>query len=216
MSRFVLLSLCLSLSSASWARAEDAPPKPTSEEQWLRGLRGSTSYREGMANVRRLVEAAYDEGAIAGASHWDDLREYYISLGREKGCKQGLPYAQGPTKACHRAVGAPPGITGRIYEERAAKVAKLADETSHPETVRRVLVVLFDYGYVQGLKHGLRSNEDEIRWRQAYYRSCMTRANDAAGETTCANGSKEWATGALDEIEKQINTHGLTAGQSSK
>ncbi len=169
-----------------------------------------------MANVSRLIEAAYDEGAIAGASHWDDLREYYLSLAREKGCQQGLPYSEGPTKTCHRAEGEKPAMTGRVYDERLAKVAKLADETSHPSAVRRVLVVLFDYGYVQGLKHGVRSRQDAIRWKQAFYRSCMTRANDAKGETPCANGSKEWTDRTLGEIENRIEMHGLPAERSPK
>jgi hypothetical protein len=209
------LMFCMLLPWASSASAEEADSKPLTEEQWLKALRGSGSYRTGMENVRRLIDRAYDEGAIRGAKHWEDMRDYYISLGREEGCQRGKPFAEGPVKQCHRTQGPQPKITGKDYDAGLRTVVKLSDQTLYPGVVRRILVVLYDYGYVQGMKHGLRSHNDEIRWRQSYYRSCMARSSGSKGERACADGSKQWADTVIDGLRKRIEAHGLPAGKKN-
>lgn len=207
MIRTLALALCLCTLSFSLASAEE----PQSEEAWLKALRGSGSYRRGMEIVDKYIGAAYDLGAIAGATHWEDIHAYYVELARAKGCEKGKPYASGPVKACHRISGTEPKVVGKDYERAKKRTLTLADETMYPHLVRQVLVVLYDYGYVQGLKHGLRVHNDDIRLAQTYYRSCMTRANAAKGEGACAKSSKAWADALLQRLEKRVEARGLPA-----
>lgn len=216
MTRFVPLALFLALSSSSIAAAEDVPEPPTAEEQWLRSLRGSGSYRDGLHNVRTLVEQAYDLGAIAGASHWEDVHEYYTSVARAQGCARGNAFTDELMKACHRETGPEPKLVGRDYDEGLAKAETLADEVLHRSLVKRILAVLYDYGYVQGLKHGLRTYNEDIRFVQTYYRSCMERANNAKAEGPCAEGAKSWAGKLLERLRRQIDAHGLSASSEPK
>ena len=206
MSRWVSAALLVSFAIPSSAIAD-----LQTDEAWLKTLRGSGSYREGMANVDRLVTAAYDIGAIAGASHWEDVHAYYTALARKKGCETGKPYAEGPVKACHVVSGPEPKIIAKDYRRGKSKTVELAAETTHPDLVRRVLLVLYDYGYVQGLKHGLRTHNDDIVLAQTYYRSCMSRANAAKGEPVCAKASKTWSDALLGRLSKRIEGHLLAA-----
>jgi hypothetical protein len=216
MQRVIYVILCTSLLLPSLAGAEEPPTdQAQTPEQWLKALRGSGSYREGLADVRKYVEAAFDLGAIAGASRWEDVHEYYIGLARAKGCQKGKPYSAGPVRACHRVSGPEPKMLGEEYAEGKAKTRALAKDTAYPARVEGVIVVLYDYGYVQGLKHGLRAHNDNIRWAQTYYRSCMERANDARGEEPCAESSKAWADQLLARLKKRIEAHGLPARAKS-
>ena len=211
MARSFLLALCLVLWLPSLAAAEEAREAPQTEEEWLKELRGSGSYREGLDKVRELVERAYDLGGIAGASHWEGVHQYYTGVARAKGCERGKPLADGPVEVCHQLAGPEPKMVGRNYKEGMADTVALAEQTAYPALVRRVLVVLYDYGYVQGMKYGLRSHNDDIRLAQTYYRACMAHASDARGEPTCANSSKKWANELLARLKKQIEAHGLPA-----
>jgi len=214
MIRALTFSLLVGVLLPLAAAAEERATQPPTQEQWLKALRGSTTYRQGLGTVRDLVEQAYDLGAIAGASHWEDMHEYYDGLARAKGCEKGMPFAEGPTKACHRVPGPEPALTGRDYDEGIATAVKLANETSYPGLVEQVLRVLYDYGYIQGLKHGIRIHNEDIRLAQSYYRSCLSRANDAKGEPACAKGSKAWAAETLETLRKRIEGHSLA--RSSK
>jgi hypothetical protein len=216
MTRFLPLALCLTLRSTSIAAAEDVPERPTAEAQWLRSLRGSGSYRDGLRSVRTLVEQAYDLGAIAGASHWEDVHEYYTSVARAKGCERGNTFTDELMQACHRETGPEPKLVGRDYNEGLVKAATLADEVSHRSLVKRMLAVLYDYGYVQGLKHGLRTHSEGIRLVQIYFRSCMERANDAKAEGSCAEGAKSWVGKLLERLRRHIDAHGLSARSEPK
>lgn len=207
MVRFLSLALFLSIVPLAVASAE----APESDEAWLKELRGSGSYRRGMEVVEKYITAAYDFGAIAGATHWQDIHDYYVELARAKGCEKGKAYASGPVKACHRVSGAEPKMVAKDYQSGKDRALALAEGTLYPHLVRRVLVVLYDYGYVQGLKHGLRVHNDDIRLAQTYYRSCMTRANDAEGEGPCAKSSKAWADALLTRLQRRVEAHGLPA-----
>lgn len=198
------------------AAAEERPSGPQTQEQWLKALRGSSTYRQGLGDVRSLVEKAYDSGAVAGASHWEDMHEYYEGLARAKGCEKGMPFAEGPTKACHRVAGPEPALTGRDYHEGMEGTVQLAKETSYPDLIEQVLRVLYDYGYIQGLKHGIHVHNDDIRLAQSYYRACMSRANDAKGEPVCAEGSKAWAADTLENLRKRIEGHSLARPPEAK
>ena len=63
MTRALVLVFSLLSFWSSPASAEEAKSEPMTEEQWLKTLRGSGSYQTGMNNVRRLIDAAYDEEA---------------------------------------------------------------------------------------------------------------------------------------------------------
>ncbi len=202
---------CLHLLCPSATGAEEPREQTQTPEQWLKALRGSDTYREGLGDVSRLVDQAYDLGAIAGASHWEDMSEYYAGRARAKGCEQGMPFAEGPSKACHRVDGPAPKLLDRDHEEGMVKAVALAKETSYPERVEPVLVLLYDYGYVQGLKHGIRVHNESMRLVQTYFRACMARANSGKGETACAEGSKAWTGKLLERIEQRVGTHGLSA-----
>jgi hypothetical protein len=210
MRNVVILVLTYAAFLSSPAGAEQGESAQT-EERWLAELRGSGTYHKGITSVREYVDAAYDEGAIAGASHWEDIHEYYIGLARMKGCQKGQPFTEGPIHACHQVSGPAPRLTGSTYAKAKKLALKRADKSSYPERVRPVLEILFEYGYVQGLKHGLRVHNEEIRFRQSYYRSCMTRGNSARAEPVCAKSSKAWADALLQKLEKQMEAHGLPA-----
>jgi hypothetical protein len=196
----------------SLAAAEEVAP----DEQWLANLRGSGTYKEGLSAVRAKIESAYDLGAVAGAVHWESIHDYYIELARAKGCKKGTPYAAGPVKACRRVSKAEPRLVGVRYKEGRKAVVALSQDTLYPALVRRVLFVIYDYGYVQGMKHSLRHHNDDLRWTQAYYKSCVNRANDAEHEPVCANASKAWSEAHLKRLRKQVESHGLPAGKKPK
>lgn len=216
MVRSLALALCLFSWPPALATADEAPSKPQSEEAWIKALRGSGSYQEGAGNVRRLVEKAYDLGAIAGASHWEDMHGYYTSLARTKGCQRGKPLAKGPVEACDQVTGPEPGVTGKDYTKGLAETSVLAKESMYPDLVQRVLVVLYDYGYVQGMRYGVRVHNDDIRLAQAYYRSCVTRLSGGKGEAACAESSKGWADELLARIRQELEAHGLPTRRKPK
>jgi len=98
-------------------------------------------------------------------------------------------------------------------EQWLVELRKGALESMYPDLVRKVLFVIYDYGYVQGMKHGVRSHNDQLRWAQTYYKSCVERANDAEHEPACAEASKIWADALLEKLGKQIEAHGLPVGK---
>ena len=208
MTRLLPLLLCTWL-LPSFAAADD----PESKEQWLVELRNSGTYKKGMKEVREQIEFVYDLGAVAGASQWDAIHDYYIELARAKGCKKGAPYADGPIKACHEVSKAQPKLLGPPYKEGRTKIVALSLESLDPELVRKVLFVIYDYGYVQGMKHGLRKHNDDLRWAQSFYKSCVARANDAEHEPACAKASKSWSEALLKRLRTQVEAHGLPVGK---
>ena len=212
MTRVLPFLLCAGLLVPSLAAAEE----PETEEQRLVALRNSGSYNEGMKQVREKIELTYDMGAVNGASHCDTIHGYYVEVARAKGCKKGAPYAEGPVKACHKVSKPEPKLLGAPYNKGRNAIVALSLESLYPELVRKVLFVIYDYGYVQGMKHGLRRNNDDLRWAQSYYKSCVARANDAAHEPVCASASKAWSEGLLKRLRKQIEAHGLPAGKKPK
>lgn len=190
------------------ALAEEAK----TDAQWLKELRGSGTYRQGMAYVERVVEAAYDIGAIAGASHWEDVHAYYTRLARSKGCTRGSRSDGERVRACPRVSSVEPSLLGADYRDGKREVDKLALQTSYPDLLQRVLAVLYEYGYVQGMKHGMRVHDEDIRLRQTYYRACVERAQDAALEPVCAEASKAWARRLLARLNERIEAHGIPDG----
>jgi len=208
MTRLLPLLLCTWL-LPSFAAADD----PESKEQWLVELRNSGTYKKGMKVVREKIEFAYDLGAVAGASQWDGIHDYYIDLARAKGCQKGTPYANGPVKACHKVSKAQPKVVSNRYKKGKGEIVTMSLESMYPDLVRKVLFVIYDYGYVQGMKHGVRSHNDQLRWAQTYYKSCVERANDAEHEPACAEASKIWADALLEKLGKQIEAHGLPVGK---
>jgi len=212
MMRALPFFLCAWLLLPSLAGAEG----DAGDEQWLVALRHSSSYQKGMKQVREKLELSYDMGAINGALHWETIHEYYIGLARAKGCKKGTPYADGPVKACHEVSKPEPKLLGAPYKKGRGEIVALSLESLYPDLVRKVLFIIYDYGYVQGMKHVLRKNNDDLRWTQAFYKSCVARANDAAHEPACAHTSKAWSEGLLNRLRKQIDAHGLPAGRKPK
>jgi len=81
-----------------------AADEPENGARWLVELRNSGSKKKGMQEVREKIESVYDLGAVAGASQWDAIHDYYIEVARTKGCQKGTPYADGPVKACHKRI----------------------------------------------------------------------------------------------------------------
>lgn len=206
-----LLTVCVvALFSTSTAFAENFQ----TNEDWVKSVRGSGSYREGLTKVRDLIDRAYDIGALEGAKHWEEMRTYYISLARNKGCERGKPYAEGPVKACHQVTENPPSIMGSDYRAGATEVADIANETLYPDLVERVLKSLYDYGYVQGMKHGIRANNDSIRFKQTFYRACVARATSTKGEEACATSSRKWSDALIARVRKELESHGLPAGKA--
>ena len=193
-----------------------AAEEPESDAQALAALRHSGSYQEGMKQVRKKIDFAYDLGAVNGASHWNTIHSYYTELARAKGCKKGAPYADGPVKACHEVSKTAPQLLGTPYKEGRAEIVALSLESLEPELVRKVLFVIHDYGYVQGMKHGLRKHNDDLHWAQSFYKSCVTRANDAEHEPVCSESSKAWSEGLLKKLRKQVESHGLPVGKKPK
>jgi hypothetical protein len=209
MARIFQVLLCVSLLVPSFAGADT----PASDEQANLELRRSGSYQEGMQKVRDKLELSYDVGAVNGATHWEAIHDYYVELARAKGCKKGAPYAAGPIKACHNVSKSEPKLLGPAYDKGRKEILALSLESLYPELVRKVLFVIYDYGYVQGAKHVLRENNDDLRWGQAFYKSCVARANDAAHEPACAAASKRWSKSVLSELHQQLESHGLPAGK---
>jgi hypothetical protein len=166
-----------------------------------------------MKQVREKIDFAYDLGAVKGASHWETIHGYYIELARAKGCKKGAPYADGPIKTCHEVSKAQPKLLGASYKKGRTKIVALSLESLDPELVRKVLFVIHDYGYVQGMKHGLRKHNDDLRWKQSFYESCIARANDAEHEPACAKASKSWSEALLKRLRAQVEAHGLPVGK---
>ena len=200
----LLLCLCLGVVAAP-SQADDHE----NDEDWVKAVRGSGSYQEGLRKVQNLIDQAYDVGALKGAAYYDEIHDYLLELARAKGCQRGTPYAEGPVKACRKASAKEPPVTGPGYRVGMGEVSTLADQTLYPDLVRRLLKSLYDYGYVQGMKHGVRAYNDDIRIAQAYYRSCMVRANNDEGERACAEGSKTWSAALVDRWRKRIDAHGL-------
>jgi hypothetical protein len=80
----------------------------------------------------------------------------------------------------------------------------------------RLVALRHSGAYQKGMKHVLRENNDDLRWVQSYYKSCVAQANDAAHEPACARASKAWSEGLLNGLRKQIEAHGLPAGKKPK
>ena len=212
MRRFLPLLLCAWFLLPSPVSAEE----PADDEQWLASLRHSGSYQKGLSKVREKIEFAYDLGAVKGASEWETVHGYYLGLARTKGCKKGAPFADGPVKACHKVSKAEPKVPGSLYKNGKGELASISLESLYAELVRKVLFVIYDYGYVQGMKHGLRQHNDDLEWAQTYYKSCVARANDAEHEPVCAKASKAWSEALLNSLGKQIEAHGLPAREKQK
>jgi len=85
------------------------------------------------------------------------------------------------------------------------------------ESDAQALVALRHSGsYQEGMKHGLRKHNDDLRWAQSFYKSCVTRANDAEHEPVCSESSKAWSEGLLKKLRKQVESHGLPVGKKPK
>jgi hypothetical protein len=186
MMRLLPLLLCAWFLLPSLVAADE----PARDAQWHATLRNSGSYKTGMNQVREKIEFAYDRGAVNGASRWETIHGYYLELARAKGCKTGVPFADGPVKACHQVSTVEPKLLGPTYSQGREEIIALSMDSVYPALVRKVLFVIYDYGYVQGVKHGLRKYNDDLVWAQTYYKSCVERANDAAHEPACAEASK--------------------------
>lgn len=190
------------------ARAEERK----SDDAWLKELRASGAYRQGRDYVSKVVDQAYDIGAVAGASHWEDVHAYYTRLARSQGCEKGSSSDSGHVRACPRVSSTRPKLTGVAYAEGLRDAEKLALDKRHGELLRRVLALLYDYGYVQGLKHGLLVHNDDIRLTQEYYRACIERARLAAMEPMCAEAAKAWSRTLLAGLNGRIEAHGIPDG----
>ncbi len=202
----IVIGTCLAFGFA--ARAEEAKREPVTQEQWLAELRNSVTYREGLEEVRGKVEAAYDFGAIQGVLHWQQVHEHYLELARAQGCKTALPFVEGPLQACVKVRGPEPRHRGNEYREGHEKIETLASKAKWKVPVESVLLSIYDYGYVKGMKHGLRVNNDNLEWKQAYYEACITRANQAKAEPICSRESIVWSKAMLDKLQKQIEGFG--------
>jgi hypothetical protein len=214
MSRIICTLACLAcFTPALWAAADEAPSQPNSEEQWLLDLRNSASYKKGMETMHADVDLAYDRGAIRGAKHWEMVHRYYLDLAVANGCKDSMQFAEGPLRSCEKVPRTKPTLRGPDYQEGQKEVAALAHDTRRPAGVHSVLLSIFDYGYVQGLRHGLRAHNDDLEWKEAYYKACITRANEAEAEPMCAERSKIWSAAVLAKIKKQIESFGLVEKQ---
>lgn len=214
MSRISLTLACLAcLTLARSVAAEETPAEPKSEEQWLLNLRNSSSYKKGMETMHADVDLAYDHGAVAGAKHWETVHGYYLDLAVANGCKDGMQFAEGPVRSCEKVPRAKPTLRGPDYQRGQAVVTGLARDTLRPARVQSVLLSIFDYGYVQGLRHGIRAHNDDLEWKEAYYKACITRANDAEAEPMCAEKSKTWSAAVLVKIKKQVQSFGLEEGK---
>jgi hypothetical protein len=204
MQQLVSALLCLWLLSPSVGRAEEAE-LAASEESELAALRHSRSYQEGITQVRDSLERAYDLGAVRGAAWWQTKHDYFLELATAKGCAKGSPYSEGPVKVCNPVSEPAPKLLGPPYEQGRKEIASLSRETPYPELTRKIEIVIFDYGYVQGMKHGLRKNNDNLRWTQAYYKACVQRVGDPKHEPECASASTTWSKNLLDEMYSTID-----------
>ena len=214
MFRLILMALCLTcLALRSPAGAEEAQPQTKSEEQWLVELRNSASYEKGLEEIRQRVDLAYDSGAIAGAKHWETVNSYYFTLARAKGCKTAMQLADGPTKECQKVAGSEPTLRGAEYQKGRDQIVALSRETLRPTRTQDVLLNIYDFGYVQGMRHGLRQHHDDLEWKQAYYKACVTRTADAQSEPVCATESKRWSAALLDRLSKQIESFGASTSK---
>jgi len=196
--------LCVCLLFPRVARAEDTEGAQ-SEASALAALRHSRSYQDGLKQVRESLERVYDMGAVRGAAWWETKHGYFLQLASAKGCAKGLPYSEGPVKACDQVPGPEPKLLGPPYEQGRKEIATLSEQSPYPELTRKIEIVIFDYGYVQGMKHGLRKNNDNLRWTQAYYKACVERANDAKHEPACASASKAWSKALLSKMLATID-----------
>lgn len=211
MKPFLALLFCACVVLPSAASAEG----PRHDGQWLATLRHSVSYEQGMKQVHEKIDFAYDQGAINGALHWETIHGYYLELGRAKGCKTGAPFADGPIRACHPVSEAKPKLLSTSYNKGREQIVTMSMESLYPALVRKVLFVIYDYGYVQGMKHGLRKYNDDHLWTQAYYKACVVQANDAVHEPACADASEAWSKRLLAKLHKQVESHGLPVGKKS-
>jgi len=184
------------------------------DEEWVKAVRGSGSYREGLRKVQDLMDRAYDIGALKGAAHWEGIHEYFISLARKKGCEEGKRHSAGPVETCNEVPKKEPPITAGGYREGLEEVGRIAADTLYPDLVRQVLKPLYDYGYVQGMKHGVRVYNDDIRLTQSYFKACISRASHENGERACAEGSKKWSDAQIERLRERIEAHGLPAGKA--
>lgn len=215
MHRLLTLALCLSLLPAV-ASAESPPPEPQSEAADLAMLRKSGTYLDGLAHAREFFDMAYDVGAVRGAARWKVVHGYYLELARTNGCKKGLPFAKGPVKACHKTKGREPELLEKGYKEGKREVVEHSKQTLYPDLVEKVLLIVYDYGYVKGMKHGLRRYNDDILWGRTYYKSCLQRVNDGEHEPICASASKEWSVALLTRLRGELASHGLPVGRKRK
>jgi hypothetical protein len=208
MHRLFALALFL-LSLPAVASAESPPPEAQSDANDLTMLRKSGTYQGGLAHAREFFDMAYDLGAVRGLTRWKVVHAYYLELADAKGCKKGMPFAKGPVEACRKVKGSEPKLLGKGYKEGKREVIEHSKQTLYPDLVEKVLLVVYDYGYVKGMKHGLRRYNDDILWGQRYYKSCLQRANDAEHEPVCASASKEWSDGLLERLRGELGSHGL-------
>lgn len=90
-------------------------------------------------------------------------------------------------------------------EQRLVELRKSGSHQRGLMAAREKIDLVYDMGAVQGAS----------RWEalHAYYRSCVSRANDAAHEPACANASKAWSEALLKRLRKQLEAHGLPAGK---
>jgi hypothetical protein len=218
MSRIMLMAACLASSSFALSATanEPAPKQPKTEEQWLVELRNSASYKKGLEAMHGNVDFAYDQGAVRGAKHWETVHRYYLDLATANGCKDGMRLAEGPVRSCQNVPSLAPALGGAPYEEGKKEVMNLAREALRPARAQSVLLSIFDYGYIQGMRHGLRVHNDDLEWKQAYYQACVTRANDAAAEPTCSEKAKAWSAAVLERIKKQLDHFGTAESENSK
>lgn len=212
---FALLAAFVLAPTLATAEAPKAEA-PLTEEQRLVKLRNSGTYKQGLERANSKIEHAYDLAAVKGSAHWEAIHSYYLELAKATGCKTGKPHATGPVKACHKPSVDEPQLLGDGYKSGRREITAYSKESLYSELVGRVLFVVYDYGYVQGMKHGIRLHNDELRWAQTFYKSCMARVNDAQHEPTCARASTKWSEGLLEKLRAQIESHGLPAGKKPK
>ncbi|HSN84740.1 MAG TPA: hypothetical protein VLS88_19320 [Polyangiales bacterium] len=210
MSRIVLSLACLaSLFFVSSSTAEEDKQEPKTEEQWLVELRNSATYKKGAESIRQRIDLAYDAGAVRGAKHWETVHAYYVDLARATGCKEGMRFADGPVKSCRKVSGPEPALRGDQYQKGRLEMVAESGEALRPNRVENVLVNIYDFGYVQGLKHGRRARNEGMEWTQRYYASCITRANEADAEPVCSKESKAWSAAILEKLHAQIEAFGV-------
>ncbi|KPK16007.1 MAG: hypothetical protein AMJ62_07420 [Myxococcales bacterium SG8_38] len=209
MSRIVFAVSCVvSLFVAPFATAEEEKQQPKTEEQWLVELRNSATYKKGAELIRQRIDFAYDAGAVRGAKHWETAHAYYVDLAGANGCKKGMELADDPVKSCRKVSGPEPALRGDRYEKGRAEISALSAEALRPARAQSVLINIYDYGYVQGLEHGLRARNESMEWTQRYYASCITRANKADAEPVCSRESKAWSAAAFEKLRAQIESFG--------